>query len=193
MLNRDPTKVIVMGHDVEGFSPHPEHLLKTRPWEGDAKDHSLEEAIDFLEMLAFSRIQDVRPVVEKNRGALFPADFEFKQETAFEQARQETIQSLRKRNDNFLFKLFGLAPGQLDESKYPTYAEKKAERIEMRRKEYEHIRDLMQKQLEAEMEKEKAFYAEHKMPLWDLFSKGPPPPLPPAKIEEASIPSSPSQ
>lgn len=184
MLNRDPSKVLVMGHDVEGFSPHPEHVLPVKPWEGDPKDHALEDAIDFLEMLAYSRLQDLRPVVEKNRGTEFPTDFEHKQESVFEQARQETLQGLHKRSSNFFFKLFGLAPSSVDEGKFPTYQAKKAERTAARQKEWDHIRGLMQKQLEAEMEKEKAFYAEHKMSLFDLFAKGPPQPPPQAQEPE---------
>ena len=180
MLNRDPAKVLVLGHDVEGFSPHPENLLPMKAWEGDAANRSLEDSIDFLEMLAFSRLEDVRPVIEKNRGTMFPTDFEAKQERVFEETRQSTIDALKARSNNLFFKLFGLAPSKIDESKYPSYAAKKEERVGLRRKEYEHIRGLMQQQLEAEMEKEKAFYAEHKMPLWDLFSKGPPAPPPPA-------------
>lgn len=176
MLNRDPEKVLVMGHDTDGFSLHPEHHLPMRAWQGDAGDRTLEASVDFLEMLAFSRLKDVRPAIESNRGAVFPDDFEHRQEAAFERTRQETLAGLQKRSGSFVFRLFGLAPSTPKE--LPTYGERKAERLAMRRKEYEHIRGLMQKQLEAEMAKEKAFYAEHKMPLWELFSKGPPPPPP---------------
>lgn len=186
MLNRDPSKIIVMGHDVEGFGLHPEHVLPMKAWEGDAADHDLEDSIDFLEMLAFSRLNDLRPVIEKNRGSLFPVDFEAKQESVFERSRQEAIESLRKRSTNFFFKLFGLAPSNVDEAKFPTYVQKKADRTAARRKEWDHIRGLMQKQLESEMEKEKAFYAEHKMSLFDLFSKGPPAPPPPIQDQEKS-------
>jgi len=184
MLNRDPSKVLVMGHDVEGFSPHPENLLPMRAWEGDASDHTLEDSLDFLELLAFSRLQDVRPVVERNRGTLFPTDFESKQAALFEQNRQEALQSLHKRANNWFFKLLGPRFAQpVDESKFPTYEEKKAERAVARRKEWEHIKGLMRGQLEAEQEKEKAFYAEHKMSLFDLFAKGPPQP-PPTAVEK---------
>lgn len=57
-----------------------------------------------------------------------------------------------------------------------SYWGRKIERMKMRRIEYARIRDMMQAQLQAEMEKEKAYYAQHKMSVWDLFTKGPPPP-----------------
>lgn len=181
-LNRDPAKVLVMGHDIDGFSPHPENMLKMASWEGDGHDRILEDSIDFLEMLAFSKIPDVRPIVSKHQGDRFPDSFEKLQETAFEKTRQEAIASLKRRAENPLFRLIGFGSAPKDpaevEAKFPTYRAKKEERAVSRRKEWDHIRGLMQKQLEAEMEKEKAFYAEHKMPLWDLFSKGPPTPPP---------------
>jgi hypothetical protein len=156
------------------------------PWEGDSKDLKLEESVDFLEMLAFSKIKDVRSVVTKQQGKLFPDDFERTQQEAFEKTRREAIDNLKRRADNPFFKFFGFgsaggsaSPDSL-EAKFSPYRAKKEERMVARRKEYEHIRGLMQKQLEAELEKEKAFYAEHKMPLWDLFSKGPPSPPPPS-------------
>lgn len=190
MINRDPAKVLVLGHDTVGFGPHPENHLPMRVWEGDPSDQDLEDSVDFLEMLAFSRLQDLRPVVEKHRddALLFPRAFEAKQEAAFEASRQETITSLRRRSTNPFFKLFGLAPSTVDPGKFPTYAQKKEERRAARRKEWDHVQGLMRTQLEAEMEKEKAFYAEHKMSLFDLFSKGPPLP-PPANSNAAAGPS----
>lgn len=180
-LNRDPEKILVMGHDAEGFGDHLENLLRTASWEGDGQDRQLEEAVDFLEMLAFSKLKDLRPVVAKHAGKTFPESFEAGQEAAFEKTRQEAITSLRSRASNPFFRLFGFGSAKegadLD-AQFPTYRAKKAERMAARRKEWDTIRGLMQKQLEAEMEKEKAFYQEHKMPLWDLFSKGPPQPPP---------------
>lgn len=198
-LNRDPSKIIVLGHDIEGFSEHPENMLAVPKWEGDGSDHRLEESVDFLEMLAFSRIKDVRPLISKYANRVFPDHFEAIQEEAFEKTRQDAIESLRKRTSNPILRFLGFAstsPALKDansstsiDEKFPTYKAKKAERTMSRRKEWEHVKGLMQKQLEAEMEKEKTFYAEHKMSLWDLFSKGPPPPPPMQAASEQALPS----
>lgn len=178
-LNRDLSKVIVMGHDHAGFSKQPENFIQMREWNGDPKDRALEQSVDYLEMLAFSRMADLRPAIKYQSGKVFPDDFEREQATTFEAAREKNIEMLTKRSDNFVFRMFGLAKSaSVLQKEHPTYEAKKEERMELRRREFAHLRSLMQKQLEAEMEKEKAFYKEHKMALWDLFSKGPPPARP---------------
>lgn len=179
-LNRDLSKVIVLGHDKTGFSGQPDNFIQMREWNGDAKDRALEESIDYLEMLAFSRMKDLRPAVKYQKGREFPDDFEKEQENSFELARQKNLEMIEKRNNNFFFRLIGLSKSAsaLQKDLPATYRTKKEERMELRRKEFAHLRDLMRKQMEAEMDKEKAFYKDHKMTLWDLFSKGPPAPKP---------------
>lgn len=178
-INRDLSNVIVLGHDKIGFSAQPENFIQMKEWNGDAKDRSLEESIDYLEMLAFSRMKDLRPAIKYQAGKIFPNDFEEEQAKAFEIARQNNIQMINKRNNNFLFRLIGLSKSASALQKdLPTYQAKKEERMELRRREFAHLRELMQKQMQTEMEKEKAFYKDHKMTLWDLFSKGPPAPKP---------------
>lgn len=181
-LNRDPAKVLVLGHDEAGFSPHPENFVRMSAWEGgDAEDRELEESVDFLEMLAFSRLADLRPLVAQYRGRPFPADFDRAQREAFEAVQRTQQNSLQHRIGSFL----SLARPRAAETAAPaSYAARKEERMAMRRREYARVRELMQQQLEAEMQKEKAYYAEHKMALWDLFAKGPsaaPPSLDAAK------------
>jgi len=169
-LNRDPAKVIVMGHDTKGFSPHPENMIGMRQWEGDSVDGDLEASIDFLEMLAFSKLQDVRPVIKHYREKTFPDDFDAAQEEAFLAAKEAQKGSLQSRVGT----MFSLKK-EKSTADSSSYTIRKQERMEARRMEYARIRALMQKQLEAEMQKEKEYYAEHKMALWDIFSKGPPP------------------
>lgn len=182
-INRDLSKVIVLGHDTAGFSEQKDNFVQMREWNGDSKDRSLEDTIDYLEMVAFSRMSDLRPAIKYQSGKLFPDGFEKEQADSFEASRQKNIQTLARRNDNFIFRLFGLSKSaSLLQKEMPSYEVKKTERVELRRREFAHIRDLMKKQMEAEMEKEKAFYKEHKMALWDLFSKGPPAPKPETKL-----------
>lgn len=178
-INRDLSKVIVLGHDKAGFSGQPDNFIQMREWNGNAKDRALEESIDYLEMLAFSRLKDLRPAIKYQTGKVFPDDFEKEQADSFEAARQKNFDLIAKRNNNFFFRLIGLSKSASAlQKELPTYEIKKEERIELRRREFAHLRDLMMKQMQAEMEKEKAFYKEHKMALWDLFSKGPPAPKP---------------
>lgn len=178
-LNRDLSKLIVMGHDATGFSAHPENFIQMREWTGQPDDRALEDSIDYLEMLAFSRMADVRAAAKYQAGKIFPDDFEREQAANFDAARSKHLESLARRNGNFLFRLFGLAKSAtVLQKESPSYADKKLERIELRRREYAHIRELMLKQMQSEIQKEKDYYQEHKMSIWDLFSKGPPPAKP---------------
>lgn len=173
-LNRNMEKVIIMGHDVKGFGKHEENMLATKPWLGDPQDHTLEEAVDFLEGLAISRPNDIRPIIARFNTQPFPQSFDNLQAETFEQARSLRIFRLQARNNNPLFRFFGMNKSQTSmEAENPSYWEKKRERMELRRKEYAHAKTLMMKQLEAEMAKEKAYYQEHKMSLLDMVSSAP--------------------
>lgn len=75
LLNRNLEKVIVIGVDTAGFASHPQNMIPVNPWDArlekssaESTDFSvLEEMVDFLEMLAFSKRDDIRPVVQKYR------------------------------------------------------------------------------------------------------------------------------
>lgn len=187
-MNRDLSKILILGHDNPGFSLHPENFIQMAPWMGDATDETLEKTVDFLEMLAFSRLKDVRQITSQFQGKSFPEEFDATQRQAFIALRESQKNSLQGR----LSKLFsfgganrgnsgGSSSSTVSSKEEESYDDKKWERIELRRKEYARIKELMQKQLEAELQREKEYYAEHKMSWWDLFSKGPPPPPPPPK------------
>jgi import inner membrane translocase subunit TIM50 len=175
VLNRDPAKTIIIGHDTEGFRGCSENMLATKPWDGSAGDDDLERSVDFLEGLAMSRAQDVRTVVSKFKSdnEFFPSSYDETQSNMFERARKEAEEKRVKRESNWFFKLFNFKASQQPDKDYWT---RKKDRMAVRQQEWEHVKAIMQKQLEAELAKEKAYYKEHKMPLWDMFFKGPPPP-----------------
>lgn len=187
-MNRDPAKVLVLGHDVQGFSPHPENFIPMPEWNGrDASDKVLESSIDFLEQVAFSRASDLRPIIKEQREEMerkrmaFPQSFHAAQEEAFERARMSRAATKSARTSSWLFStLFGgvVSTASALKAEDPSYEEKRAARMKLRHKEYEHIRELMMKQLEAEMEKERAYYAEHKMSIWDAVMRNPTSPPP---------------
>ena len=184
VLNRDLAKTVVIGHDADGFCAQPENVLLMKPWMGDPDDRLLEEAVDFLEGLALSRSKDVRPIVKQFTvdQHFFPSSYDQLQERVYEQLRSESRAKEDARRKNIFFKLFG-GPRPI-KSLELSYWQKKEERMNMRRKEWAHVRALMQKQLDEVLAKEKEYYKEHKMPLWDLFNKGPPPPPPIMELAE---------
>ncbi len=119
-----------------------------REWNGNAKDRALEESIDYLEMLAFSRMEDLRPAIKYQAGKVFPDDFEAEQAKTFNEARQQNLEMISKRNNNFFFRLIGLSKSASSlQKELPTYQNKKDERIDLRRREFAHLRDLMMKQM----------------------------------------------
>ena len=173
VLNRDPAKVLVIGHDTEGFRDAQENMLVVKPWNGDPSDRSLEKSIDFLEGLALSRASDVRPVVSKFKDdkKYFPDSFDDLQRSTYEKGRQETEERKARRESSWLFRMFAFASPKLSNTKpLPDYETKKEERMAVRQKEWEHVKGIMQKQLEAEAAKEKSFNEKHKVSWWDFFS-----------------------
>ena len=167
-----------------GSVPTRRTTSQCQKWNGDPADESLERAVDFLEQLAFSRAQDVRPTIREQRdlqgryASLFPDSFDRAQEEAFERARQMRAEIKQRRSSNWLFNaIFGGVASTASslKSQDPSYPERKLSKMLTRRKEYAHIKELMQKQLDAELQKEKDYFKEHKMSLWDLFGRGGPP------------------
>lgn len=185
VLNRDISKTIVIGHDTEGFQSAAENMLVVKPWNGDPEDRSLERAVDFLEGLALSRAKDVRPVIAKFKrdDAFFPDSYDAIQASAFEQAKQEEEERKKRLESNWFFRYFtpkSALPSLKSASTGSTpsdYESRKLERMATRQREWQHVKSIMQKQLEAEMAKEKQYYKEHKVSMWDFFSS-PKAPLP---------------
>lgn len=174
-----------MGHDREGFRLHPENFIEMPSWDGkDTSDRVLEDAIDFLEQTAFSRAQDLRPLIAEQKdaisktGNLFPLSYDALNREAFERARQARLSMKEARASSAWFStLFGgvaQAISPLTKQADPTYDERKSQRRALRRKEYARVKELMQKALEVEQEKERAFYAQQaqQFSLWNLIGFG---------------------
>lgn len=181
VLNRDPEKTIVIGHDTEGFRSAAENMLVVKPWSGDPEDRSLERAVDFLEGLALSRARDVRPIINKFKKTetFFPDSYDSIQAESFNEARREDEERKQRRESNWLFRLFSpksVLPSAVASHKANDtvdYESRKSERMATRQKEWQQVKAIMQKQLEAEMAKEKQQYKDHKVSMWDFFSSAP--------------------
>jgi hypothetical protein len=181
VLNRDPARTVVIGHDVEGFKGAADNMLMVRPWSGDPEDRSLERSVDFLEGLALSRAADVRPLIAKFKrdDLFFPDSYDLIQSQAYQRARAEEEERIKRRETNWLFRLFSRATSVVSVPSSSTaqsiksardYDGKKEDRMATRQREWEHVKSIMQKQLEAEMAKERQHYKEHKVSMWDFFS-----------------------
>ena len=173
-LNRDLSKVIVLGHDTKGFSVHPENVIPTPEWTGNPEDGDLEELIDFFETLAFSNTKDVRPIIAKYSGLDIVKTFDSLQERMYEDIRKSHV-GVFKKAQKAIYHTLGWEVSEYD-SDNPPYHQKKETIRQLRREEYEKAKNLMMEQLKIEMEKEKQYLAQHKMPFFDMITKGAPPP-----------------
>eukprot|EP00127_Corallochytrium_limacisporum_P000497 Clim_evm26s14 gene=Clim_evmTU26s14 len=111
-LNRDPSRVVIVDVDPEVVRPR-ENALIIKKWEGPPKDgkadedHGLMHLTQFLEALARSGVEDVRPVLESYKDSEDPlADFLENQKRAAEEHRQR----MEEHRHSFTASLFGGRP-----------------------------------------------------------------------------------
>jgi import inner membrane translocase subunit TIM50 len=193
-LNRDLSKVIVMGHDAS-YLDHPEDFIQVAPWDGDDQDRVLLNSIDFLETLAMSDIPDLRKVIQAYRSEGYQdilAEFEKRQKEAYESVRQSRLQSehsLFKRVLNYLF-MGGVSPNASPQSAEASpespafvppsglvpFEEHREEINKQRKKIYDLEIKRIEKEVKQQTEATKAYLAQNKSSVFDMFTKGPPPP-----------------
>jgi import inner membrane translocase subunit TIM50 len=88
IMNRDPRRVIIMDSDPRSYMhTQPENAIETKPWEGDGNDTFLFDIIPFMETLAISGLEDVRPTLQSYKGKDIPKLF--KENLARVQAAQQ--------------------------------------------------------------------------------------------------------
>lgn len=62
-LNRDLSKVLVIDHNPEAFSKHPDNGIVVNAWDGDSGDVELLKLLPFLESLVKEDVRDVRELI----------------------------------------------------------------------------------------------------------------------------------
>jgi mitochondrial import inner membrane translocase subunit TIM50 len=76
ILNRDLKRVILMDPDERHYkTTPPDNVIEMKPWEGDPKDTYLLDIIPFMETLAISGFEDVRPTLKAYKGKNIPKEF----------------------------------------------------------------------------------------------------------------------
>lgn len=183
-LNRDLSKVLVFGHDPV-FDAYPDNFLKVAPWDGDPADRTLENSLDFLEALAFSNSADIRLVVRSFEGNNVIKAFDKKQEDLYESMRQQRLAS----NNGFkkwitAILMPDIAKAASNEIDLLPYQERKCVFMSQRQQDFAKDMERIKKEYQKQMEANKEYLAANKMPLFDLVTKGPPPP--PAELVSPS-------
>lgn len=170
-LNRDLSKVVVFGSDEVGFSGNEENFLKSNRWTGNAAD-SLEPYIDFFEALAATSSDDIRPIIKRYQNKENVAHaYSLVQNKIYNDMRLHHDQLNQRRSKNLFFWIFSRSPDSTSAS-FPTFEEKKAMLVELRRKEYQNAKKIMDEQLEKERKKHEEFLKQNKITMWDMAVNG---------------------
>ncbi|KAL0089533.1 HAD-like domain-containing protein [Phycomyces blakesleeanus] len=174
-LNRDLSKVIIMDSNPSAFSLQPENGIPLKPWKGQPGDKGLLEFIPFLEAIALTNPDDVRPILKSFEGKQIPIEWA-KREREMEimhrkQWEEEQASKKTKRNlGSFLGTGGGVA--QATEAPPPSYLDQMRKNIrETFAAEHEQMKqqqdEIMKKDIEAQKEQMRAM----KLTVWDLMTK----------------------
>ncbi|KAI9029273.1 HAD-like domain-containing protein [Hyaloraphidium curvatum] len=182
-LNRDLSKVVVIDVNPEQLAEQPDNLITLSPWTGDANDSTLLDIIPFLETLALSGVDDVRPVLKSYQGkdiARTFADWQRQLRADWEEKRraQGGGAAGAPRRGGFLGRLLGGAAAPVVQNAPPNPFEIiDAQTKEMREqflKDQEQFRKSAEEQRKAqieEMERQMREMKEKKMSLVGWFQQ----------------------
>ncbi|KAF7728692.1 mitochondrial inner membrane protein required for protein import [Apophysomyces ossiformis] len=167
-LNRDLGKVIIMDCSPEAFSLQPENGVALKPWHGEPDDRDLLSYIPFLEVIAVSNPDDVRPILKSFEGKHIPTEWAKREAQMKEEHRklwlEEQASKKGKRNLGSLFS------AQEEQEPPPTVLEQRIAYIrEAFNAEQENMKKQQDEMMQAmKMQQEKM--GEMKMTVWEMMS-----------------------
>lgn len=170
-LNRDLSKVVVFGCDEIGFSPHAENFLPTAPWNGKDESSSLENYIDFFEALAVSNADDLRKIVAKYQGKQVDSAYNELQRKLYNDMKLQHENLAQRKKNNIFLRLFASGASH-NQQEVPAFEQKKEMLMELRRKEYQNAKKIMDEQLEKERKRQEEYLKQNKVTMWDLAVGG---------------------
>ncbi|KAI9288858.1 HAD-like domain-containing protein [Umbelopsis sp. AD052] len=175
-LNRDLSKVIIMDSNPQAFSKQPENGIAMKPWQGQANDNGLMEFIPFLEAIALTNVEDVRPVLASFSGTHIPAEWAAREEQMNAIARQKWEEEQKttkvKRNLGNLFGSGGGAVAQTENQPPLTYLEQMRKHVrETFNSEHEQMQKQQDEMMKKEIEAQKQQMKEMKMTVWEMMGQ----------------------
>ncbi|KAI8384485.1 HAD-like domain-containing protein [Radiomyces spectabilis] len=172
-LNRDLSKVIIMDSNPEAFSLQPENGIPLTPWKGTPNDTGLLAYIPFLEAVALTNPEDVRPVLKSFEGKNIPIEWHKREEEMNERHRQQWYEEqAAKKTKRNLGSLFGSAAAPQVEGPPPTYLEQMRKHVrETFAAEHEQMKQQQDEMMKKEMEENMAKLKEMKLTMWDLMTQ----------------------
>ncbi|KAI9483434.1 MAG: HAD-like domain-containing protein [Benjaminiella poitrasii] len=172
-LNRDLSKVIIMDSNPDSFVLQPENGIALKPWKGEARDKGLLEYVPFLEAIALTNPDDVRPVLKSFEGKYIPVEWARREEemNKLHRLQWEQEQAKKKTSRNLVSILGGGATEQID-GPPPTYLEQMRKHTrETFATEYEQQKKMQEEAMEQDMERQMKMIKEMKMSVWDLMTQ----------------------
>ncbi|KAF1797415.1 HAD-like domain-containing protein [Mucor lusitanicus] len=191
-LNRDLSKVIIMDSNPDSFSLQPENGIALKPWKGEVKDQGLLEYIPFLEAVALTTPEDIRPVLKSFEGQYIPIEWAKREQEMNKMHRlqweQEQAKKKTSRNLGSLLGGGGSGAAQV-EGPPPTYLEQMRKHVrETFASEFEQQKKSQEEAMAQDMERQMEMMKEMKMSVWDLMTQAasgqPLAPPPPPSAEE---------
>ncbi|KAL7333392.1 mitochondrial inner membrane protein required for protein import [Mucor circinelloides] len=190
-LNRDLSKVIIMDSNPDSFSMQPENGIALKPWKGEVKDQGLLEYIPFLEAVALTTPEDIRPVLKSFEGQYIPIEWAKREQemNKMHRLQWEQEQAKKKTSRNLGSLLGGGGAAAQVEGPPPTYLEQMRKHVrETFASEFEQQKKSQEEAMAQDMERQMEMMKEMKMSVWDLMTQAasgqPLAPPPPPSTEE---------
>ncbi|KAI8089748.1 HAD-like domain-containing protein [Halteromyces radiatus] len=172
-LNRDLSKVIIMDSNPQAFSMQPENGVALKPWKGQANDHGLLDYIPFLEAVALTNPEDIRPVLKSFGDSSIPEEWAKREAAMNEQHRQQWLaeQKSKPAQRNLGSLLRGGGGATESQGPPPTYLEQMRQHVRQTfAQEHEQMK-VQQDQMMKDMEMQKEKMKEMKMTVWELMAQ----------------------
>ncbi|CAO3639126.1 unnamed protein product [Mucor hiemalis] len=172
-LNRDLSKVIIMDSNPESFCLQPENGIALKPWKGEVKDQGLLEYIPFLEAVALTTPDDIRPVLKSFEGEYIPLEWAKREQemNRMHRLQWEEEQKSKKTSRN-LGSILGGGSAAPVEGPPPTYLEQMRKHVrETFATEFEQQKKSQEEAMAQDMERQMQMMKEMKMSVWDLMTQ----------------------
>jgi import inner membrane translocase subunit TIM50 len=173
-LNRDLSKVIIMDSNPESFSLQQENGIALKPWKGQLGDKGLLEYIPFLEAIALTNPDDVRPVLKSFEGKHIPLEWAKREEemNRMHRLQWEEEQSKKKTKRNLGSLLTGGGAAAEVEGPPPTYLEQMRKHVrETFATEFQQQKKIQEEAMQQDMERQMEMMKQMKMSVWELMTQ----------------------
>lgn len=131
----------------------------------------MENYIDFFEALAVSNADDLRKIVAKYQGKQVDSVYNELQCKLYNDMKVQHENLADRKKNNIFLRLFASGRSH-NQQEIPAFEQKKEMLMELRRKEYQNAKKIMDEQLEKERKRQEEYLKQNKVTMWDLAVGG---------------------